>query len=106
MRLPAAAGSGATPAESGATPAERAVVSATTTGTVTCDTPFKGKTVTKETYRGLELSIASSDAAGASNGQVACVIDGRQALIGDVASVHDALDAKAGGTGIDKSADY
>jgi len=106
MRLPAATGSGATSTGSGATPAERAVVSATTTGTVTCDTPLKGKTVTKETYRGLELSIASSTAADASSGQVACVIDGRQALIGDVASVHDALDAKAAGTGMDKSADY
>ena len=92
IRLPSSAGSGATSKEQG-------VVSATTTGTVTCDTPFKGQSVTKETYRGLELSIGSG-------GEAACVIDGRQALIGDVASVHDALDAKASGTGMDRSADY
>jgi len=87
------------PAASGASPGERGLVSATTTGTVTCDTPFKGQTVTKETYRGLELSVGSS-------GDAACVIDGRQALIGDPASVRAALDAKAGGSGMDKSADY
>jgi len=78
---------------------DRGVVSATTTGTVTCDTPLRGQTVTKETYRGLELSIGSS-------GAVACVIDGRQALIGDPASVRGALDAKANGTGMDKSEAY
>ena len=82
-----------------ATSMDRGVISATTTGTVTCDTPFRGQSVTKETYRGLELSIGS-------NGDAACVIDGRQALIGDVTSVHDALDAKSNGSGMDKSADY
>jgi len=92
LRVPASAGSGSTSMD-------RGVVSATTTGTVTCETPFKGQSVTRETYRGLELSIGS-------NGDAACVIDGRQALIGDVASVHDALDARANGSGIDRSADY
>ena len=86
-------------AAAGADSAEGGVVSATTTGTVTCETPFKGQTITKETYRGLELSLGST-------GNAACVIDGRQALIGDVASVHAALDAKATGTGMDKSAEY
>ena len=92
MRTPAAAGTGAAPPD-------RGVVSATTTGTVTCDTPFHGQAVTKETYRGLELSIAAS-------GTEACVVDGRQALLGDVASVRDALDAKANGAGMDKSDTY
>ena len=86
-------------AGTGATSMDRGVVSATTTGTVTCDTPFKGQTVTKETYRGLELSIGS-------RGDAACVVDGRQALLGDVASVRSALDAKANGTGMDKSDAY
>jgi hypothetical protein len=92
MRLPASASSGEATMEHG-------VVSATTTGTVTCDTPLRGQTVTKETYRGLELSIGSG-------GDAACVIDGRQALLGDAASVRAALDAKASGSGMDKSAEY
>ncbi len=92
FRLPAQAGAGTTPMEQG-------VVSATTTGTVTCDMPFKGQQVAKESYRGLELSIGAS-------GTEACVIDGRQALLGDVASVRGALDAKASGSGMDKSDAY
>src|SRR5262245_16068630 len=92
FRLPGQAASGTTPMEQG-------VVSATTTGTVTCDTPFKGQQVTKETYRGLELSIGAS-------GSAACVIDGRQALLGDPASVRGALDARASGSGMDKSSTY
>src|SRR5262245_28382163 len=92
MRAPTTQGTGGTPPD-------RGVVSATTTGTVTCETPLKGQSVTKETYRGLELSIAAT-------GNAACVIDGRQALLGDPASVREALDAKATGTGLDKSADY
>jgi Protein of unknown function (DUF3352) len=87
------------PAGSGQATMDRGVVSATTTGTVSCATPLKGQAVTSETYRGLQLSIASS-------GDVACVIDGRQALIGDPASVRGALDAKANGTGMDRSDAY
>jgi hypothetical protein len=92
LRMPGAPGSVGTSMEQG-------LVSATTTGTVTCAALFKGQSVTNDTYRGLALSIGSS-------GGDACVIDGRQALIGDVASVRAALDAKAGGSGMDKSADY
>lgn len=78
--------------------ADRGLLSATTTGTVTCDTPLKGQTVTHESYRGLDLSVG--------NGTLACVLDGRQALLGDVVSVRAALDAKAGGTGMDRSERY
>ena len=74
-----------------------AVISATTTGTVSCDAPFKDMTVTHEKYKGLDLALA---------GDAACVIDGHQALIGDAQSVRNALDAHAGGTGIDHSEQY
>ena len=74
-----------------------AVISATTTGTVSCDAPFKDMTVTHETYHGLDLALA---------GKLACAIDGHQALIGDAQSVRNALDAHAGGTGIDRSDRY
>jgi hypothetical protein len=90
LRAPA---SGSTDANS----LERGLISATTTGTVTCDTPFKSQTVTHETYGGRDLTIA---------GGSACVIDGHQALLGDAQSVRDALDAHAGGTGVDRSERY
>jgi hypothetical protein len=90
MRAPA---SGAADAAS----LERGLISATTTGTVTCAMPFKNQAVTHETYRGLDLTIG---------GGSACVIDGHQALIGDAQSVRDALDAHAGGTGMDHSDAY
>ena len=73
------------------------LISATTTGTVSCDAPFKDMTVTHETYHGLDLALA---------GKLACAIDGHQALIGDAQSVRNALDAHAGGTGIDRSDRY
>ena len=88
-----APGAGAT----GATSLSGVVISATTTGTVSCAAPFKDLTVTHETYRNLDLSLA---------GDSACVIDGHQALIGDAQSVRNALDAHAGGTGIDRSDQY
>lgn len=78
---------------------ESVVVSATTNGAVDCAATFEGQTVTRETYRGLEL-VLSPDS------QFACVLDGRQALIGDPATVRKALDAKADGNGMDKQAEY
>ena len=81
----------------GATGLSGAVISATTTGTVSCDAPFKNQTVTHETYHSLDLALA---------GGSACVIDGHQALIGDAQSVRNAIDAHAGGTGIDRSDQY
>jgi len=76
----------------------RGVLSLSTTGTVSCDAPFKGATVTHETYKGLDLFLGP--------GKAACVLDGHQALLGDVDSVRAAIDAHAGGTGMDKSATY
>ena len=73
------------------------VISATTTGTVSCDAPFKNLTVTHERYHNMDLALA---------GDSACVIDGHQALIGDARSVRNAIDAHAGGTGIDRSDRY
>jgi hypothetical protein len=75
------------------------VLSATTTTTASCAAIFTGQTVTHDTYRGVDLTLSS-------NGAVACALDGRQGLIGDPATVRLALDAKAGGTGMDKSARY
>ena len=74
------------------------VASLTTTGAVGCDTPFRGKTLTHETYKGLTLSLTPDG--------TACVVDGRQALLGDTQSVHDAIDAHAAGSGMDRSAAY
>jgi hypothetical protein len=80
------------------TEAPRFLVSATTTGTVSCATPFKNQTVTHENYRGLDLFLGP--------GSEACVTDGRQALIGDVASIKAGLDAHADGSGVDRSDAY
>jgi hypothetical protein len=78
------------------------IVSATTNGAVECETALETATVSHETYRGLDLVIASGgDLAG-----IACVIDGRQAVIGQVERVKAALDAKSDGTGMDKSELY
>jgi hypothetical protein len=79
--------------------ARRFVAAATVNGGVDCAKALSGQTLTHETYKGLD--IASSASAG-----MACVIDGRFALLGDSASVKAALDAKAAGTGLDKSSDY
>jgi hypothetical protein len=78
---------------------ENLLISVTTTGTVTCDRPFEGRTATHETYRGLDLFVDAES-------ELACVIDGRQALLGDSASVKAGLDAKAAGTGMDRSERY
>jgi Protein of unknown function (DUF3352). len=76
-----------------------AVISATTNGAVTCAATFKNQTVTHETYKNLDLVLSA-------DGSMACVLDGRQALLGDPATVRKALDAKAAGTGMDKNASY
>jgi len=75
------------------------VASLTTTGSVACEALLEGVTVTHETYRNLDLVV---DPGGAS----ACVVDGTQALIGDTASVRQAIDAHADGTAIDRNATY
>lgn len=79
--------------------APRGVASLTTTGTVSCETPFSGGPVTHETYRGLDLVIGAG-------GGAACAIDGPQALLGDPGSVRKAIDAHADGAGIDRDAEY
>jgi Protein of unknown function (DUF3352). len=76
-----------------------AVISATTNGAVTCAATFKNQTVTHETYKNLDLVLSA-------DGSMACVLDGRQALLGDPATVRKALDAKTAGTGMDKNARY
>jgi hypothetical protein len=78
---------------------DQSVVSATTNGAVSCATTFEGQTVTHESYRGLDLVLSA-------DGSMACVLDGRQALVGNVAMVRKALDAKADGSGMDKRAEY
>lgn len=75
------------------------VVVATTTGTVSCSTVFKGETPTVEMYNGLQLSTGSG-------GDAACAIDGRFFIVGDPAGVKGAIDTRKGGTGLDKSARY
>ena len=90
---------GAAPSGSEAGGADQAVVSATTNGAVTCAAAFEGQAVTNESYRSLDLVLSA-------DGSMACVVDGRQALIGDPASVRKALDAKADGSGMDKRAEY
>lgn len=78
---------------------EAMVLSATTNGAVTCESVFEGEAVTRETYLNLELVLGD-------RGTAACVLDGRQALFGDPSTVRKALDAKAAGTGMDRSAGY
>ena len=77
----------------------RLVISATTNGAVTCAATLRDQALTHEIYRGLDVALSA-------DGMTACVIDGRQALLGDPATVKRALDAKADGTGMDKSANY
>jgi len=76
----------------------RFLVSATTTGTVSCTAPFKDQAVTHEKYRGLDLFLGP--------GAEACVTDGRQALLGDVTSIKAGLDAHGDGSGVDRSDAY
>jgi hypothetical protein len=87
-------------ATSGATSAAKGmIISATTNGAVTCPNAFKDQVVTHETYQNLDLVLSADKS-------MACAVDGRQAVIGDAATVRRALDAKAAGTGMNKSAHY
>jgi Protein of unknown function (DUF3352) len=74
------------------------LVSATTNGAVDCAAVFAGETVSQATYRGLDLTVSSDGRA--------CVAQGRQVLLGDVASVRAGLDAHADGTSVDTTARY
>ena len=82
---------------------DRVLLSATTSGSVDCNRPFQGQSVTHENYAGRDLFLGVT---GTDRKQVACVLDGRQALVGDVASVKAGLDAHAGGSGMDRSQAY
>ncbi len=77
------------------------LISATTNGAVDCATTLGGA-VTHETHRGLDVVTAGD---GTMSG-LACVVDGRQALLGMPSAVRAALDAKADGTGMDKNERY
>ncbi len=81
-----------------ATPSD-VLLSVTTNGTAACTALFKNETVTHEAYKNLDIVISA-------DGTMACVVDGRQALIGTAANLHTALDTKAAGSGMDKSVNY
>ena len=92
---------GISPPPAGSTDPNDAIplISATTNGAVDCATALGG-TVTHEPYRNLDLVIDTAEFG------FACVVDGRQALLGEPAAVRAALDAKADGTGMDKNDQY
>jgi Protein of unknown function (DUF3352) len=75
------------------------VISATTNGAASCTAAFKDQQVTHEAYRAFDLVLGPG-------ATLACVLDGRQALIGDPTTLKAAIDAKAAGTGMDRSATY
>ena len=75
------------------------IISATTNGAVTCTAAFKDQAVTHETIGSLDLVLSA-------DGSMGCVVDGHQALLGDPATVRNALEAKAAGTGMDRSVNY
>lgn len=75
------------------------LLSATTNGAVDCAAALGGN-VTHESYRSLDLVIDAGESG------LACVTDGRQALLGGPAAIRAALDAKADGTGMDRSEQY
>jgi hypothetical protein len=77
------------------------VVVFTTDGHVACDPIMNGSTAT-ESYRGLEIHTPAP----AAMSGAACVLDGRQAVVGNLVWVKTALDAHATGQGIDGVADY
>ena len=86
-------------AASGDAAAERFLLSATTNNAAACPATFDNEPVAHETYRGLDLVTVQG-------GGFGCVVDGRIGLLGDVASIKEALDTKADGKGMDKSAAY
>lgn len=75
------------------------VLAATTNGAVDCATVLEGEAQTNETVRGLDL-VRFADTG------LACVVDGRFALLGVESAVRAAIDAKADGTGMDRSEAY
>jgi len=70
---------------------------ATTDGAVSCDTVF-GATTALETYREVEIRSVGAD--------LACAVHDRYLLAGTADSIHDGLDARLDGAGIDTSAKY
>jgi hypothetical protein len=86
-------------ADAAAATHEDVVISATTNGAASCGTVFKNEAVTHETYKSLDLVISA-------DGSMACVLDGRQALLGNTSTVRKALDAKAAGTGMNANTTY
>jgi hypothetical protein len=82
---------------------DRVLLSTTTTGSVDCNKPFQGQSVTHQSYAGRDLFLGVT---GSDKKAAACVLDGRQALVGDLTSVKAALDAKGGGSGMDRSNAY
>ena len=87
----------------GTEPESRAmVISATTNGAADCAAALKNAQLSHESYRGLDIVTGS----GGEMGGLACVIDGRQAILGEPARVKAALDAKANGSGMDHNDKY
>ena len=92
-RMPSTAGSA-----TGGTPTPSAVAVFTTDGKVTCNSITKDSTA-NEAYKGID--ILGGDA-----GAVACALDGRYALVGDVGSIKAAIDAHANHSGVDGDSQY
>jgi hypothetical protein len=82
---------------------DRVLVSATTTGTVDCNKPFGSQPPTHESYHGLDLFVGVT---GSDRRTSVCVLDGRQALLGDETSVKAAIDAHGASSGMDHSQGY
>lgn len=82
-----------------ATEAGRFAVVATVDGKADCDTALAGRSITEQTYRDVPIEVAS-------DGSVACAIDGRHALLGDLGLLKAAIDTRRDGGSIDGSARY
>lgn len=93
-------------AADGSTTPSSIVISATTNGAAGCDQVLEGQTVQRESYKGLEIQFVSRGDLPSPSGDLACVVDGRQVLFGDPASVKAGLDAKAGNSGVDRTDRY
>lgn len=94
---PAPAASGAATAAGVA--ASDAVVVATTDGQVTCGAAIPNPGAGGDVDQGVEITTSS-------DGQMACGMDGRIALLGTPARVRAAIDARRSGTGMDRDATY
>jgi hypothetical protein len=82
-----------------ATEAGSFAVVATVDGKATCATAFRDRPTTDQTYRDVRIEVQEA-------GRLACAIDGRHALIGDVDLVKAAIDTRRDGRAIDGSARY